>query len=432
MILVGHRAGPRNGRDRLDPAVDDPFRPRRQRKIIHRFGRSGFQVDPFPVSDGEFPNGELIDHQALPGQTVPPPGHFAGEELPGGKGSVVVSRDAIQGPLHGEAEMFDEAGPFAPAHRPERIDVAETVAQHEHVGVRMGLPGLSAVAGYPPDRHLLRRKDPLIHGQAQHDGQVAQMRHLVAFRTVSGWGQRWQVNVSVDELLQPGGYFFHGFGAPVGIAGKELGPAALPLPFHQRRRRVEDQDPRALHLLLEAAVGGVLQGFRLPAVAAAQFFRMDHGLDGRRHDDQGDPPSGELFMKMQDRGPWVRLRRGGPLVAPRPALSKLDRIEKGRAGQVVDAGAVKEPGPAAAVGLLVACAQPGRQGILNPGTQPFSDRRLVIQRFLVLFHLFQKVAVDRKDIFDPRRPGRTGCLHGRGQEREDIPGLRQRGAALPG
>ena len=86
--------------------------------MLYRQSCSRLQVDPFPVTHGQFPNGELIDHQALSRQAISPFCHFSGKKLPGSIGAVVVAGDSIQRPLEGIADLFYEAPPFAPPHGP--------------------------------------------------------------------------------------------------------------------------------------------------------------------------------------------------------------------------------------------------------------------------------------------------------------------------
>ena len=200
-----------------------------------------------------------------------------------------------------------------------------------------------------------------------------------------------------NKILQSFRRQLHGLGTPMGIGHEILDLTVFCFRFHQDGRRIEDKNAFAFHFLLEALIGGILQLRLPPPYARGQLFRVNHGLDRRRHDDQRYPPPGELLLQVKDRRPRIRLYGRGPFTDSCCALLQLDRMEKGRPRQIIDSGPVKEPGRHTAVGFLIARAEPCRQDILDLGTNPFPDDGLVVQGLFKSFHLLQKMAVHGKN-----------------------------------
>ena len=277
----------------------------------------------------------------------------------------IVLGDTIDRPLQDQTEVFGQSGGLAPVHLGHRVDVREAVAQKQDLGIRIGLPERAVGLDDLAKQDRLLGKEVLFGGQLQHHGDVAQILEDDRSALVPGVGRRTERNVLLEEDTQPLGDMLHRCGCPVRIGLEELRLSGLPPPRDQLRRGIEDEHTRGVHLGLELRVGGVLEHLRPAEISRGKPIRLDHGLDGRGHQDKPDARPCQLPLKAEDRRARVRMRRCGVFVSGRGAMRQPLGIQKARSSQIIHAGTIEEPAAETDVGLLVPLSAPAGEGVLD-------------------------------------------------------------------
>ncbi len=172
---------PARGTDETAPIVPvtSTFSPCAGRKNFAAPGFAEPQIHELPISESQLARGKFPDDQLLAREPIASARQFARENFARGESAVAVAQDAIERPsAERDAEMFDEAGRFAPAERFEREDVREAVAEHEDIGVG-AWPPAAVARGHLLNRDFLRLKNLLIGGQLQHPREIADAGDLL-------------------------------------------------------------------------------------------------------------------------------------------------------------------------------------------------------------------------------------------------------------
>ena len=117
--------------------------------------------DP-PVAERQLARGELVDDYAL---AVQPAGSRCSMARVANAPSSFWTRRSIGRPSD-VAQLLGEPGRSSPAHRLERIDVGEAVAEHQHVRGTIGPPRRSIRLQDAPQPDGLRRKQRAVSGRS--------------------------------------------------------------------------------------------------------------------------------------------------------------------------------------------------------------------------------------------------------------------------
>src|SRR4051812_21534784 len=140
-----------------------------------RGGRDG-KFERFPVADRKLPGRKLPNHHALAGQAILPGSELTRQTLSSRERARVVLRDHVHGALKRHGQVRREARSAPPTHALERENVAEAIAEQEHVRGRLWLPRLFRFVLHLMHEHRLRLKELLLVGQLEHVYQVSHSR----------------------------------------------------------------------------------------------------------------------------------------------------------------------------------------------------------------------------------------------------------------
>lgn len=271
----------------------------------------------------------------------------------------------------------------------------------------------------------LGRIGALPGGQFEHAGDVAEVFDGRPFEPVGGRGDGRQVHMLAHERRQLRSHAFDHLRAPMRVVGKVLEPARLEFGGDEGIGAVEDEDAGLPEVAEEGGVGGVLDGLAAGGVARGELFGMDDGFDGRGHDDQADAAGRQLAVEVEDSAARVGLGRGLPFAAAGGAAGHLAGLQEARAGDVINAGAVEEPAAAAAVGLLVARAEPGGEEELGGRAKGVAEDGLVLEGVLVGVDFAEEDGVGGVELVGEASLFLTCCVPGARRSVEHVISLRQ-------
>ena len=248
-------------------------------------GGDGSEIEQFPVALGQFTRREFPDDDLLARQPITAAREFARQHLTCRVSAGVVAPERVHRPVQRQGQMFGEASRRAPAHRLERIDVREAVAEQQHVGGRIGHPRRAAGRrSHGMDLHRLRRGPTGVVRQFEHLAEVTQVRDRGRFAAECSSGGRGRQE-RTEFLGEGDGNALHRRGCPVGV-GREVGRRTV------RAREggkpvsgIEDPDTLRLQCAQEVPVGTVVQYRRVLREGAGKVLGMHRCLAGHRQED---------------------------------------------------------------------------------------------------------------------------------------------------